>query len=154
MRHYWVDILPTNITIYTTDILELKAATDKPILILSLNLHQTSDFGDAQDEVLSLKWERGNTSSGNGTSVTPSLTMPGDPAASFLAERFGSTAASGGTTVILARHCFNVRGGLERPYTPEERFGTSGASYLCLRFEGSPADGITVGGSVLVGEMG
>ncbi len=153
-RRYWVDLPPTAVTTYGTDLLELKAAAGKPIKIISVNLHQTTDFGDAQDELLSVKWQRGNTSSGSsGTAITPRPNLEGDPAASFTAEAFNTTPASGGTAVTLPRHGWNVRAPLERPYTPEEQFQASEANYLCLRLESSPADSITIGGSVCVEEL-
>lgn len=155
-RRYWVDLTPTSVSAATVDLLCLEPADDKPIRVLSLNLHQTSDFGDAQDEVLSVKWVRGNTTSGSGgNTVTPRPCVPSDAAAGFVAESFNTTAASVGTTVTLSRHGFAVRGGLERPYTPDEVIQTTQAvGFLALRLETAPADPITIGGSVLVEEMG
>lgn len=155
MRRYWVDIIPTAISAYTVDILELAPASGKPIRIISLNLHQTSDFGDAQDEVISVKWVRGMTTSGTGgNTVTPSKCMSNDPSAGFGAESFNTSQASGGSPVILARHGFNVRAGLERIYSPEEVIMVTSSEIICLRFEASPVDAITLGGSVCVEEIG
>ena len=155
MRTYWVDIPPTAISAYTVDILEIAPYLKNPIRIISLNLHQISDFGDAQDEVLSVKWVRGMTTSGSGgTSVTPSKMNTNDTSSFSSCEVFNSTQASSGTPVVLARHGFNVRAGLERIYAPEEQMIVSYSDILCLRFEASPADAITLGGSVCFEEMG
>lgn len=155
-RKYWVDLTPTAVTAATTDLLCLEPADDKPIKVLSLNLHQTSDFGDAQDEVISVKWVRGNTTTGSGgNTVTPRPCVPSDATAGFVAESFNTTAASAGTPVNGPRHGFNVRGGLERPYTPDEAFeSTQAIGFLALRLEAAPADSLTIGGSVLVEEFG
>lgn len=154
-RRYWVDLTPTAVSAYTTDLLELIAADDKPIKIISVRLFQTSDFGDAQAEGLSVKWVRGNTSGGSGgTTVTPTPTRATDAAASFTAKSFNSTAASAGSPVVGPRHNFNVQLGITEVYSPEECIETSAGNYLVLRFEGSPADSLTVSGSVCVEEQG
>lgn len=154
-RKYWVDLPPTAVTV-AADLFELTPADDKPIRVLSLNLHQTSDFGDAQDEVISLVWVRGNTTSGSGGSTsTPRPCNPSDTAAAFTVEIANTTAASSGTAVNLPRHGFNVRGGLERPYTPDEVFeATQANTLLVLRMAAAPADSLTIGGSILVEELG
>lgn len=153
-RKYWVDLPPTAITV-AADLFELTPASNKPIRVLSLNLHQTSDFGDAQDEVISVVWVRGNTTSGSGGSApTPRPTNPSDAAAGFTAEAANTTAASAGTGVNLPRHGFPVRAGLERPYTPDEAPETSGTALLVLRMAAAPADSLTIGGCILVEELG
>lgn len=154
-RKYYVDLPPTAITV-AADLFELTPADDKPIRVLSLNLHQTSDFGDAQDEIISVVWVRGHTVSGSGGSApTPRPVNPSDAAAGFTAEAANTTAANTGTTVNLARHGFNVRGGLERPYTPDEAPEASQANTtLILRMAAAPADSLTIGGCILVEEMG
>lgn len=155
-RRYWVDITPTAIAVTTTDILCLEPADDKPIKVLATNLHQTTDFGDAQDEVVGILWVRGNTTSGSGgNTVTPRPCVPSDTAAGFVAESFNTTAASAGTAVNVQRHGLNVRGGIERPYTNEEVAQTTQAiGFLALRLAAAPADSLTIGGSVLVEEDG
>jgi len=154
-RKYWVDLPPTAITV-AADLFELTPADDKPIRVLSLNLHQTSDFGDAQDEVISVVWVRGNATSGSGGSTsTPRPCNPSDTAAGFTVEIANTTAASTGTAINLARHGFNVRGGLERPYTPDEcPEATQANTLLVLRMAAAPADSLTIGGCCLVEEMG
>lgn len=154
-RKYYVDLTPTAVTV-AADLFELTPADDKPIRVLSLNLHQTTDFGDAQDEVISVVWVRGHTTSGSGGSApTPRPVNPSDAAAGFTAEVANTTAASAGTGVNLARHGFNVRGGLERPYTPDEAPEASQANTtLVLRMAAAPADSLTIGGCVLVEECG
>lgn len=154
-RRYYVDLPPTAITV-AADLFELTPADDRPIRVLAVNLHQTSDFGDAQEEIISLVWVRGHTTSGSGGSTpTPRPVNPTDAAAGFTAEAANTTQASAGTGVNLARHGFNVRGGLERPYTPEECPEASQANTtLVLRMASAPADSLTIGGCVLVEEFG
>lgn len=154
-RFYTVDLPPTAFTV-AADLFELTPADDKPIRVVSLNLHQTSDFGDAQDEVISIVWVRGHTTSGSGGSApTPRPQNPSDAAAGFTAEAGNTTQATVGTTVNLNRHGWNVRAPLERPYTPEESPQCSQANTtLVLRMAAAPADSLTIGGSLVVEEAG
>lgn len=153
-RKYWVDLPPTAVTV-AADLMELTPADDKPVRILATNLFQTTDFGDAAAEGLSVYWCRGNTTSGSGGSTsTPRPCNPNDAAAGFTAEIFNTTAASAGTVVIGPRHGFNVQIPIERPYTPEEVWeGSQGNTLVVLRMSGAPADSITVSGAVLVEEF-
>lgn len=154
-RKYWVDMPPVAITV-AADLFEITPADDKPIRILALNLHQTSDFGDAQDEVLSVVWVRGHTTSGSGgTTPTPRPCNPSDAAAGFTVDANNTTQATVGSTVNLPRHGWNVRAPLERPYTPDECPEASQANTtLLLRMSAAPADSLTIGGSILVEEFG
>lgn len=154
-RKYWVDLPLTAVTV-AADLFELTPADDKPIRVLALNLQVTTEIGDAMDEVLSVLWVRGNTTSGSGGSTaTPRPCNPSDAAAGFTVENANTTAASSGTAVNLPRHSFNVRAGLERPYTPDEAPEASqGNTLLVLRMAEAPDDSVTIGGSVLVEELG
>ena len=154
-RKYWVDLTPTAVTV-AADLIEITPADDKPIRVLGFNLGQTTDTGDAAEEIISLVWVRGHTTSGSGGSApTPRPCDPSDAAAGFTVEVFNTTAASAGTGVNLARHAWNVRVPIERPYTPEESFGANqGNTTLVLRMAAAPADSLTISGSVLIEELG
>jgi hypothetical protein len=154
-RIYDIDLAPTAVTV-AADLLEITPADDKPIRVLSLNLGQTSDFGDAQEELISLVWVRGHTVSGSGGSTpTPRPAQPNDAAAGFTVETFNTTAANTGTTVNVKRHVWNVRAPMERPYTPDEcPEASQGNTTLILRMAAAPADSLTIAGSVTIEELG
>lgn len=154
-RIYTVDLTPTAVTV-AADLIEITPADDKPVRVLSVNLHQTTELGDAAEEQISLVWVRGHTTSGSGGSATtPRPGNQNDAAAGATVETFNTTAASAGTTVNLNRHGWNVRGPLERPYTPEEAPEASQANTtLVLRMAAAPADSVTIGGSVVFEELG
>lgn len=154
-RQYIIDLTPTAVTV-AADLIEITPADDKPVRIISTNLHQTSDFGDAQDEVISCVWVRGNSTPGSGGStVTPRPVNRSDTAAGFTVKGFNTTAASAGTAVNGPREGFNVRAGVQRPYTPEEGYEASqGDTLLVLRMAGAPADSLTIGGYIVVEEVG
>src|SRR5689334_2124266 len=96
------------------DFFELTPADDKPVKIIGLFLSQSSDAGDAQDELLRYQVIRGHTTSGSGgASPTPvPLGSSAGAAAGFAAETNNTTIASSGTTTLLHSDTFNVRAGL------------------------------------------
>lgn len=154
-RKYTIHLAPTAITV-AADLVEIDPATDKPIIVLGWRLYQTSDFGDAQDEVIGYAWVRGNTTSGSGgnTGVTPSKALTGDAACGATVETANTTQASVGTPVTVWSGPFNVRAGDVQVLTPDQWFGVTGSDLLCLRLLGAPADSLTIGCSVDILEIG
>lgn len=153
-RRYWVDIAPSAVTV-AADIVELTAADDKPIKILDQDILQTTELGDAAEEIIGLVWVRGNATSGSGgtSGVTPRPCDPNDAAAGFTAETLNTTAASTGTPVNVGRSGWNVRQTGPRTQIPEGRPCTDqAAGLLVLRMAAAPADSVTISGSVLVEE--
>lgn len=136
------------------DLFEVVPADDKPIEIVALSLGNKSEIGDAQDEMLAYSIVRGNTTTGNGTTTTPQLTDPSDPAASFGAETVGSTPATAGTSVTLVADTFNVRAGLMlvlpelmRPKASQANIG------IYVRLTTAVADDLTLSGTLWVREV-
>jgi hypothetical protein len=154
-RLYTVHLAPAAATA-ALDLVELTPADDIPILIHGFRVYQTSDFGDAQDEVIGLAWVRGNTTSGSGgnTSVAVSPKDHRDAAASVTAETGNTTAASSGTAVTVYSTGWNVRAPLEVVFTPEQRIrADQGNTLLVLRMLAAPADSLTIGCSVDLEEI-
>lgn len=154
-RVYIVDLAPTAVTV-AADLVELTPADDKPIAILGFELLQTTDLGDAAEEIIGVEWVRGHTVSGSGgTTPTPRPVNPSDAAAGFAAEGLNTTAANTGTTVILQHHGWNIRIPTPVVYTPEQLPQASQANTtLILRMLAAPADSITISGQIVVLEMG
>lgn len=154
-RIYTVDIVAAAITV-AADVVELTPADDKPIEVLGFDILQTTDVGDAAEEIIGLVWVRGHTTSGTGgTTVTPRPTNPTDAAAGFTAESLNTTAASVGTTVNLQRHGWNIRMPQTIFYPPELCPQASQTNTtLLLRMAAAPTDSITISGSVTVRELG
>lgn len=154
-RIYYIDIAPTAVTV-AADVVEITPADDKPVVIHGFEIFQTTDLGDASEEIIGLLWVRGHTTSGSGGSApTPRPANPNDAAAGFTAETLNTTAASVGTTVNLPRHGWNVRIPTLVIYTPEMRPQASqGNTTLVLRMAAAPADSLTISGWVCVEELG
>lgn len=139
------------------DLIELDAAAGKPIEVLGWDISQSSDVGDAAEEILRYKWVRGNTTSGSGGSTaTPRPANLTDAAAGFTCETNNTTAASVGTAVdVIPGMTWNVRQGSAPIWLPEGcELVTSEATLLCLRLSAAPADSLTISCTVWVRELG
>lgn len=138
------------------DVFELVPADDKPISIKELRIWQTSDLGDAQEEIIGIQIVRGNATSGSGGG-TPTIVplMPTDAAAGFTAECRNTTAASTGTPVVAFADGWNVR--VPYIWTPVpgcEVVATQAQTLLVVRLMAAPADSLTMFAACTVEEMG
>ena len=94
------------------DVFEVVAGSGNRVAIREIVLGQYSDFGDAEDELLSVQVIRGYTTSGSGgASVTPRPFNSYDRDATTTVERNNTTQASSGTAHTLIADSFNVRAG-------------------------------------------
>ena len=153
-RIYTVNLSPTAITV-AADLVELTPAANMPLLVHGFKVWQTTDTGDAAEELITLSWVRGHTTSGSGGSAaTPVPKDHHDAAASATAEAGNTTAASVGTTTVVYSTGWNVRSPLEVVFTPEQRVrADAGNTTLVLRMGAAPADSLTIGCSVDVEEI-
>lgn len=153
-RMYTIPLAPTAITV-AADLVEITPADDIPVLIHGFRVWQTTDVGDAQEEIITLSWVRGHTTSGSGGSAaTPVLKNHRDTAAGMTAEVGNTTAASAGTTTTPYATGWNVRSPLEVVFTPEQRIrADQGNTTIVLRMGAAPADSLTIGCSVDVEEL-
>lgn len=138
------------------DFFEIAPADDKPCKILGLFLSQSSDVGDAAEEILRIRVIRGHSTTGSGgATATPVPLDPVDTAAGFVAETNNTTIASAGTGVNLLSHAFNIRSGLELWFPPEAQAEVSQANgvLLVVRLMAAPADALTMSGTLFVEEM-
>lgn len=143
-------------TTVAADLFEITPADDKPVEVVGLFIAQSSDFGDAQAEILPYTVIRGHTTSGSGGSApTPRPVKRTDAAAGFTAEVNNTTAASAGTTVTLHAGAFNVAVG-ENLWLPEgcEWDATQGDTTLIVRLATAPADSLDMSGCIYVKEYG
>lgn len=154
-RIYVIDIPATAITV-AADLLEIVPADDKPVIVHGFELLQTTELGDAQEEIIGVQWVRGNSTSGSGGNTpTPAPLNPSDAAAGMTVETLNTTQAATGTTALLQKHGWNLRIPLSVIYTPETRPQVSqGQTRMCLRMLAAPLDSFTVSGHVVVEELG
>lgn len=137
------------------DFFELQPADDKPVEIVGLFLSQSSDVGDAAEEILRVEIIRGHTTSGSGGATpTEEPLDPNDGAASFVSETLNTTIASAGTTSILHAEAFNIRSGLQVWFPPECcPKATQANTTIVVRLMAAPADSLTMSGTLYVREL-
>lgn len=136
------------------DLFEITPADDKPVEIVGIELGQSSDAGDAADELLQISIIRGHTTSGSGGSApTPAPLNPNDTAAGFTAEVNNTTVASTGTTTTLQTGCWNVRAGYINWFPEGMRPTASQGNTTIVVRQTAPADAITMSGTLYVREL-
>lgn len=139
------------------DFFELTAAADKPVRIHEIYLAQSTEFGDAAEEQLTLKLKRANgsvTSGSGGSSPTPVPLDPVDSAAGMTAEVNNTTKLAVGTGTITDErlYAWNVRQPFHLVFTPETRPKINPQEKKVIELTTTPADSITMGGYVIVEE--
>ena len=119
------------------------------IKIHELDLSQTTDLGDAQEEVLRFGLYRAVTGGSGGTAATEVQYASGDgdgPTAVVLCAN--SSISTAGTLI----HIFgwNIRVPFEKVWTPELRPRIdSGEDPVSFRLMAAPADSITISGTLI-----
>ena len=153
-RTYAVTFNAVAVTV-ACDQFEITPADDKPCEIVAIYLSQTTEAGDAMDEMLGVQIIRGFTSSGSGGSAaTPAPLLPADKAAGFTAEVNNTTVATTGTTTTLHSDAFNVRAGwCYIPPLDARPVVNQGNTSLVVRTT-APADSVTFNGTMIVRELG
>ena|ERR1700750_481630 len=116
---------PINISATTVqlDIFEILAGTGRPILLTGFEVGQSSEIGDAQEEMLLLILKRavGATSGSGGGTSTPQVTQPNDAASTATVETGNTTKLTGGTVTELKRFAWNLRSPYLYLPVPEQR---------------------------------
>lgn len=143
------------------DFFEIDPAAEKPCEIMAIFIGNSSEVGDAQEEMLQWsirRWSGGTFTSGGELSTTPRPLDPNDPAAGFAADAFnsnGTVASSSGTENILHQDAFNVRSGLQIVFPPDMRPRVDGAanSAMVVRCDSTVADDVTLSGTLYVREL-
>lgn len=137
------------------DLFEINAAADSITIIHGIKLVNLTEVGDAQEEMLDIRWRSGNTTSGTGgTAPTPQPIETGSSAYGGTVETNNTTKATAGTPVVRDADGWNVRS----PYlwlpTPEMRFIMGPSVRMCLELATTPADSITMSGTLYFEEIG
>lgn len=136
------------------DFFEITAPADSAIEIHEVKITQTSDVGDAAEEMLSTVIQTGATTSGSGgSSVTPSTNL-GGAAAGAAVEANNTTEASAGTILNRYRESWNIRAGLHYLPLPEDRIVLSPSARLTVTLITVPADSLTMDGTIVFSEIG
>lgn len=141
------------------DLFEVLAPADAVVVVHNWTVFQTSDVGDAQEEILRLETTRGVgtvTSGSGGSTPTVQPVEDGDAAFGGTVEANNTTrmAVGSGTLETLAQYGWNVRVPYDKIYTPEERPRISPGNRWTLALPAAPADALTVSGTITLEEIG
>lgn len=139
------------------DLFDIAPATNKPCRLHACYISQSTEVGDAQEEMLRLKIIRGlaTVGSGGGT-FTPVPLNENDSAAGFTARINDTTVAvvGAGATEVLWAESFNERVGWQYLPTPEMRpFCSAAKTRIVVTMLTTPADSVTMNGTLIVEEI-
>lgn len=137
------------------DLFEIVGSATQPYVILGYSLSQTTELGDAAEEQLLILLKSGSTTSGSGGSTpTPVATDSAGTAAGFTAEANNTTKASGGTIVTHEARSWNIRGPMDVLFTQEQQLIMAAGRRATLELATTPADSVTINGTIWVQEIG
>lgn len=141
------------------DLFEIAGPADAITVIHGFTLTQSTETGDAAEEMLKLTTNRGVgsvTSGSGGATVTPQPVEDGDAAYGGVVERNNTTIMAVGTGTLeeLEAFAWNVRVPFVQVYTPETRPVISPSNRWTLELEGAPVDSVTMTGTVTFSEIG
>lgn len=140
-----------------TDLFELVAGDDAPIRVRGLLLSQTSEVGDAAEEILRMTWVYlpATVTSSNGTATTARAVDQRLASPTFTAETNGTTVATtSGTALILEDFAWNIRmSPLERWWPEDCAFVARQGATLTLRQQTTLADDASFSCTVFVEEF-
>ena len=139
------------------DLFEIIAPSTAIVVIHDLYLGQTTELGDAAEEQLLLLMKSGQTTGGGfGTSPAKVPLLFGDAASGATVAANNTTKASGGTIVTHGGFCpvWNIRVPFVQIWTPECRPILAPSRRWTFELATTPADSITLSGSVTWEEIG
>ena len=127
------------------DWVEVRAAASRKVTLVTIEISQSTEIGDAMEEMI--RWNiligEGSVTAGNGGAVTPRPVDSGG--ASGFSARANSTtrlAVGTGTLYTIAMAPFNVRTGLFHCPVPEARWSVLNQNYLAVGCI-APVDSVT-----------
>lgn len=134
------------------DLFEINAPADAVVIVHRCVISQSSDAGDSESEQLAILFHMGSTSGSGGTTVTPTPLQLGNAAFGGTVEANNTSQSTEGT--FLHAEAFNVMAGFDWHPTPEERIVISPSDRLIIELQTTPADSLTMNGTVLFEEIG
>jgi hypothetical protein len=154
-RIYRLPLARTAVTA-AVDLAEILTAATHICVIHEIEVSQSTDVKDAEEEMLQLAWKSGQTTSGSGgtASIVPIPNLLGDAAHGMTVEVFNTTKASAGTIVTHAVWDWNIRVPFLKVFTPETRLIIPPSTRATLELVAAPADSITIGGQIVLEVIG
>lgn len=138
------------------DIIEIVAPADSIVAIHDIDISQTSDVGDAAEEILLIRLASGFTTAATAVGSTPTA-IPiefGDAAFGGSLRANCTTLATAGTIVVHRSWGWNIRAPFKEVFTPETRPILSPSRRATIRLPAAPTDAITLNATITFEEIG
>ena len=139
------------------DFFELIVPSTKVAVVHEVVIGQSSDVGDAAEEILSLLFKRGvssTTGTGGTQAATPVKLETGGASAGCTFDYLNTTKMTSGTITTLRADTWNVRGPYQWIPTPETRPVLSPSERFTVELVSAPADSLTVSATLVFEELG
>lgn len=137
------------------DLFEIVAPSTAIVVIHELCLSQLTEVADAAEEMLLILLKSGSTTTGSGGSAPSKVAqLFGDAASGATVAANNTTKATGGTIVTHHAWNWNVRVPFQMIWTPETRPVLAPSRRWTCELATTPADSITISGSVTWEELG
>lgn len=133
-----------------TDLFEVTVGADRPVTILGMEVLQTTDLGDAAEEVLRIGLYRAVTAGSAGTAATENAYGDGDsPAATAAVTTLRGTASTNGTLLHVIG--WNIR--IPTLWIPPSPVRIDAAEDpFSFRLIAAPADSVTMSATLIWSE--
>jgi hypothetical protein len=153
-RIYYIPLVRTAVS-GPVDLAELVPTAAQILWLHRIELSQSTEAKDAEEEMLQLAWRVGNTTTGSGgnTGVIANQQLPGDPASGLTIKTFNTTKATVGT-VITKTWDWNIRMEFDKIFTPETMLFVGPSTRACLELVAAPLDVMTISGTITVEVVG
>lgn len=139
------------------DLFDIAPADDKPVILHAIYLSQSTEIGDAMEEMLRVRLVRGFATVGSGGGTFTPVPVNEHYAAAGATARINDTTIAvvgAGTTEILHVETFNVRSGWIYMPTPEMRpVIKQTTTRLVVQLQAAPADSVSMSGTLYFEEI-
>jgi hypothetical protein len=147
-----------NVTVSAVqDLFDIAPADDRPVEILSIVITQSSEVGDAAEEMLRLRFVRGFATAGSGgtaPTAEPHSSTDSGTGATVRVNDTSQAVVGAGTTNILRAETFNVRAGYYYTPIPEERIIVKQPdTRLVVQLMAAPTDAVSMSGTITFREL-
>lgn len=137
------------------DLFAIVAPSDAIVKVHDIDISQTSDVGDAAEEIIRVSLKSGATTVGTGGTLTTAIPIElGDAAFGGTVRINDTTIATSGTIVVHRSTGWNVRAPLNIIFTPETRPVISPSRRFVVGLLTAPADSLTMNGTITFEEIG
>lgn len=154
MGHLYAAVFDAQAVTTATDLFEVTVGADRPCLIHMLDLLQTTDLGDAAEEVLRIGLYRGVTAGATGTAATEvAYADAGAPTATAAVTYLRGTASTGGTLIHVIGWNIRQPGPVFLPIPELRPRIDAGQDPFSFRLIAAPADSLTISGTLIWEEL-